>query len=147
MFSRETVQKLRSASRGKDFPAPLFFVQGNPDEARSFFGRFWPEARAVSDPEHFFFDAFGARRGSWWQLLGPRVWVAALRALFKGNSIGRPVGDPRRMPALVLVRDEKVVWQHEFRHAGDLPDSPAIPWNRVECCGLSASPAHERANA
>ena len=128
MFCRETVKDVRDASRNDpDYPAPLFFVQATPDEARSFLDRFWPEARAVSDPEHVFYRAFGARKGSLGELLGPRVWAAGLRALFKGNGIGKPTGDPFIMPRIVLVEDGAVVWEHAFRHAGDHPDFSALP--------------------
>jgi hypothetical protein len=30
------------------------------------------------------------------------------------------------MPGLFLVRGERVLWQHDFKHAGDHPD-----WARV----------------
>jgi hypothetical protein len=100
----------------------LFFFQGTPDQGAEFFRRHWPDARAVSDPELFFHEAFGARRGSLRQLLGPRVWFPALRALFKGNLPGRIIGDARVMPAMLLVRSDEIVWRHNFRHAGDHPE-------------------------
>jgi hypothetical protein len=31
------------------------------------------------------------------------------------------------MPGVFLVRAGRIVWAHEFRHAGDLPDFGAVP--------------------
>ena len=122
MFCRETVQDVRGASEERTFPPVLFFFQGSVEEGASFFERYWPEARAVSDPEKFFYGAFGIGRGRIGQLLGPRVIAAGFRAAFKGNWIGRPVGDPRVMPGLLLVENDRIVWRHDFEHAGDHPD-------------------------
>jgi hypothetical protein len=122
VFCRETVQDLRGASGDATFPSILFFFQGSPEEGARFFERFWPEARAVSDPERFFYGAFDIGRGRLGQLLGPRVLAAGLRAAFKGNRVGRPVGDPRVMPGLLLVENDHVTWRHDFEHAGDHPD-------------------------
>jgi len=122
VFCRETVQDVRGASEDPTFPSVLFFFQGSPEEGAAFFERFWPEARAVSDPEKLFYDAFGIGRGRLGQLLGPRVIAAGLRAAFKGNWIGRPVGDPRVMPGVLLVENDCVIWHHDFEHAGDHPD-------------------------
>lgn len=108
------------------YPAILFFYQGTVKEGEDFFGRFWPEARAVSDPSQTFYHAFGLGRGGVSELLGPRVWISGLRAALKGNSVGKPVGDPRIMPGLFLVKNRTIVWQHHFRHAGDHPDLAQI---------------------
>ena len=116
------MQDVRGATEDPTFPPILFFFQGSPEEGAAFFERFWPEARAVSDPERFFYGAFGIGRGRLGQLLGLRVIAAGLRAAFKGNWIGRPVGDPRVMPGLLLVENDRVTWRHDFEHAGDRPD-------------------------
>lgn len=126
MFCRETVQDVRGASEDPTFPSAILFFQGSREEGAAFFERFWPEARAVADPEKFFYDAFGIGRGRLGQLLGPRVIAAGLRAALKGNWIGRPVGDPRVMPGLLLVENDRITWRHDFEHAGDHPDLTAL---------------------
>jgi hypothetical protein len=126
VFCRETVEDVRGASGDPRYPAVLFFFQGSPEEGVAFFDRFWPEARAVSDAERFFYGAFGIGRGRLGQLLGPRAIAAGVRAAFKGNWIGRPVGDPRVMPGLLLAENDHIVWRHDFAHAGDHPDFKAL---------------------
>jgi hypothetical protein len=92
----------------------------------AFFGRYWPEARAVADLPKRFYTAFGIERGGIREMFGLRVWVAGLRAALKGNFGGAPVGDPWTMPGLVLVRGDTIIWKHRFRHAGDHPDFARI---------------------
>jgi len=60
-------------------------------------------------------------------MLSPGVVACGIRATVKGNFAGRAIGDPQLMPGLFVVEDERVIWQHDFRHAGDHPDFAAIP--------------------
>ncbi|MGE4093601.1 MAG: AhpC/TSA family protein [Candidatus Binatia bacterium] len=122
------MQELRRlAMTTPSYPAILFFYQGSRDDGAAFFGQFWPEARAVADPERQLYRAFGIERGGVRQLFGPEVWTSGLRAARKGNSLGMPVGDPLMMPGVFLVRGETILWSHAFRHAGDQPDFAHLP--------------------
>ncbi len=94
-----------------------------------FFRKLWPGARAVSDLDKLFYDAFGIQRGGWREMFGPTVWACGVRATAKGNFIGKKTGDPWVMPGLFLVRAGRVLWTHEFRHAGDHPDFLRIAEN------------------
>jgi hypothetical protein len=118
---------LRRVVETTPYPDVLLFYQGSIEDGQAFFGRLWPEARAVSDATRTFYTAFGLRRGGWKKILGPKALACSVRAAVKGNFIGLPVGDTRVMPGLFLVRDETVVWQHDFAHVGDHPDFAAIP--------------------
>ena len=117
------VRDLRRA-RGEieGFPEVLFVFQGTPAEGVAFFERFWPEARAVADPVRELNAAFELKRGGLGQFLAPGVAVAGLRALVRGNGIGRPVGDVRAMPGLFLIANERVLWSQEFGHIGQRLD-------------------------
>lgn len=126
-FCRETVADLREAASRPGYPAVLFFFQGSVTEGRAFLRRYWPEARAVADPELFFYDAFGVSRGSLFQMFGPGVFVAGYRARQKGHENGPRSGDIYRMPGVFLVQGARVLWQHAYRHAGDHPDFRRIP--------------------
>ena len=127
-FCRETVSDLRAcAEADPSYPRVLFFFMGSPREGRAFMQRYWPAARAVSDPEKRFYTAFGVERGSLLQMFGPAVWRAKRRAEGKGHENGERVGDIWMLPGLFLVRDARVVWTHEARHAGDHPDFAGIP--------------------
>ncbi len=121
------MEEVHEAFDDPGFPEPLFFHQASVEAAKLFFAARLPGAHAVADPDGFFYDAFGLRRGNALQLLGPGVWLRGLRAAMKGHFVGRPTGDPLRMPGTFLVRGRSVMWQHRSRHAGDHPDLRAIP--------------------
>lgn len=126
-FCRETIADLREAAQSPAYPPVLFFFQGTPTEGRAFLRRYWPEVRAIADPELFFYEAFGVGRGSLLQMFGPGVAVAGWRARRKGHENGERSGDIYRMPGAFLVQGERVLWQHHYRHAGDTPDFAQIP--------------------
>ena len=128
IFCREMVADLRAiAHQHADYPPLLFFYQGTPQEGAAFFRKLWPEARAVSDMEKHYYDAFGIQRGGIREMFGPEVWACGVRAAAKGHVIGWKTGDPWTMPGMFLVRGDQILWQHDFRHAGDHPDLAAIP--------------------
>ncbi len=89
---------------------------GPPEKAEPFFSARWPEARAVSDEKEDLYEAFGLEQGSVGQLLGPRVFLAGVRAARFG--VGMPVGNPLRMSGWFLIDDGAVVWSHVHEHAG-----------------------------
>lgn len=110
------------------YPPVLFFFQGSLDDGAAFFERLWPEARAVSDTPLTFYTALGVERGGWSQMFGPAVIACGARATLKGHTVGRAIGDPWIMPGLFLVeRDGRVLWSHDFAHAGDHPDWARVP--------------------
>lgn len=127
VFCRETVAELRRASESGDFPPTLFFFQGTPTEGRAFLRRDWPTVRAVADPALRFYEAFGVERMGWLDMLRPGLWSAERRARAKGFEQGDRSGDIWRLPGVFLVRGDAILWAHEFRHAGDLPDFGAVP--------------------
>lgn len=127
LFCREMVQDIRQfAATTPDYPPVLFFYQGNGDEGKHFFDRYWPEARAVADSPKTFYTAFGIERGGLKEMLGPEVWACGIRAASKGHTGGIPVGDPWMMPGAFLVQGDQIIWRHTFRHAGDHPDFAKI---------------------
>jgi hypothetical protein len=117
------VQVLRELSESKpSFPATVLVFQEGVEQGREFFARFWPRARAISDPERSLYRAFGVESGTVAQLFHPGVLVAGLKSTLGGTLPGIPTADVRQMPGWVLVRRGAVVWQHRPRHAGDHPD-------------------------
>ena len=121
------VQDLRRiVSQHPSYPDPLFFYPGTVADGETFFSRFWPEARAVSDPDGRFYRAFGLGSGSLRELFGPGVWIRGMQAALKGSGVSRPVGNPWLMPGLFLVDHDHILWQYRCRHAGDHPDLARI---------------------
>lgn len=109
-----------------NYPNILFVYQGTAEDGEWFFGKLWPEARAVSDEKREFYTGFGIKRASTMELLGPSVVACGVRAAAKGHIVGVPKGDTTLMPGLFLVQGEQIVWQHSFSHIADHPD-----WKKV----------------
>jgi len=120
------MDEVLQAARSKGFPAPIFIHRASVEAADEFFGSRAPAARAIADPDGSLFSAFGLERGTLKQLLGPAVWGRGLRAMLKGNFVGKPTGNERQMPGAFLVRGRAIRWQHRARHAGDHPDLAAV---------------------
>ena len=128
IFCRETIADVRRISEERsDFPPTLFFTQAGTTETRAFLRRYWPTARAISDPHLNLYDAFGVRRGSLLESLGPSVLRAKKRASQKGHENGPRDGDIWRLPGAMLLRQGRVLWRYEPRHAADHPDFESIP--------------------
>jgi len=140
LFCKETVADLRAAAEADPaYPEVLFFSQGTPTESRAFLRSYWPGARAVSDPELWFYDALGVGRASFLQALGPRVLItAASRARSKGHSNGTRSGDIWRMPGCFLAEGERIVWRFEPEHAADHPDFSSIPRHLASAVAANA---------
>lgn len=123
IFCRELVGDVeREATRTPGFPIPLYVVQADVGGWTRVFSRRHPAARAVCDVDAALFRAFGVERGGVREMFGAPVVACGVRAAAKGHVVGRPVGDVRTLPTLVLVRDGRVVAEHRGRHAGDHPD-------------------------
>lgn len=129
IFCREMIADLRKLT-GEDptFPRPLLFFQGTVEQGREFFAERWPEVRAVADLPKQFYEGMGLTRGSVRQMFGPRAWACGFRALSKGHFVGvKVIGDPWLLPGAFLVRERRVIWKHDFEHAGDHPDWKSVP--------------------
>jgi hypothetical protein len=135
-FCKETIAGLRDASqRAATYPPVLFFFQGSPTEGRAFLRRSWPEVRAISDPDGFFYEGMGVGRAGVFEMFHPGIVPALVRAGAAGHFGGeRGSGDPRRMPGLFVVRQAEIVWSHRARHQGDHPEFTRIP----QLAGLAA---------
>lgn len=86
----------------------------------------WPEARAISDPDGQLYRKLGVSKAGLREILGPGVWLKALRAIRKGYSPKRPVGNPWLLPAVFLTRGHQILKQWHARHIGDHPDFRGI---------------------
>jgi hypothetical protein len=116
----------RCAESGADAPHVVLVFPASVEAGKEFFASRWPQAVAIADPERALYAAFGRRRARLTELISPRIVVRGLRALLRGNSVGRPTGDVRMMPGLFLVHDGAIVREHRFRDAGDNPEPCAF---------------------
>jgi len=127
MFCEEAVTELRESVRDNpDYPEVLFIYPASRPEGEEFFGSAWPEARAISDAEGRLYKDFGVSKAKLREVLGPGVWFTGLRALRKGYSPKRPVGNPWLLPAVFLVRGGAILREWKAQHIGDNPDFKGI---------------------
>jgi len=79
-------------------------------------------ARWFADPDRLLYRALELGRGTFLQLVGPRVWIAGLLAVLRGHEIGKLEGDGFQMPGAFVIHRGQVV--RAFRHttAADRPD-------------------------
>ena len=80
----------------------------------------------LADSNRVLYRALGLEKGSWFQLLGPRVIWRAGVATARGHRLGRRDGDIRQMPGVFLVQDGRIVEAFRHRNVADRPDYSAI---------------------
>jgi len=80
----------------------------------------------VADPTRELYYAFGLRRGGCLELLGPKVWIRGIMAIFRGCGAGPLAGDGMQMPGAFLFRDNRIIASQPARSASDVPDIAAL---------------------
>jgi hypothetical protein len=83
-----------------------------------------PDARVarIADPACRLYRAFGLGKGTFWELLGPVVWVKGFLAFFSGCGAGHLAGDGLQMPGAFLFRNGRIISAQPARNAAQLPD-------------------------
>lgn len=80
----------------------------------------------LSDPELLVYQAYGAERGSWWQVAGPQVWLPGLMALPR-RGLGKIVGDVRQLhAAFVISKDGLLLFAHYPTNSADQADTEGV---------------------
>ena len=95
----------------------------------------------LADPDQVLYRALGLSKGSFLQLLGPRVLWRAGAATLRGHHLGRKDGDTRQMPGVFLVQDGRIVEAFRHRDVADKPDYPAIASRLRQMPGTDADRA------
>lgn len=95
---------------------------GNPAQSQDFFASCGPDSHVICDPDQSIYQAFGIGRGSLAQMFAPKVFACGIRAMSKGNGVGKPVGDVWQMPAYILIDNNAIIDRYDPKHAGDHPD-------------------------
>lgn len=77
----------------------------------------------IYDADLSLYRAFGLKRGTTRQLVGPKVWFrGAVAGFLNGHGVGRIGGDPFQMPGVFLIHKCLVVRSFRHRTAADRPD-------------------------
>lgn len=102
-------------------------TMGTPAETSAFCAGAHLPFTCLSDPSRASYRAFGLRRGSLNDLIGPAAMLAGLRAAAKGHFIGRPVNDVYQLGGIFLIgRDGCIRYARYPRHSGDNPPTGEI---------------------
>jgi hypothetical protein len=92
------------------------------------------DVERICDPDRGLYQAFGVRRGSVLEVLGPKVWWRAmLGGVLARHGIGWPRTDPAQMPAIFLISGSTIVRRFRHRSAADRPDYQTF------CAGAQAA--------
>jgi hypothetical protein len=59
-------------------------------------------------------------------MFGPKVLKRGFEARAKGHSVGKSSGNPWFMPGAFLVQGQRILWEHDYDHAGDQPDFASV---------------------
>ena len=97
-------------------------TMGKPPDAAAFCRAERLPYACLSDPARRSYRAFGLRRGTMADVMGPGPALASVRAASKGHFIGRPVEDVDQLGGIFLVNtDGRIGYARYPRHAGDQP--------------------------
>lgn len=99
-------------------------TQGEPQQAQALCDRFQVPFPCLADPRRSSYKAFGLKRGSVVQVLGPAVLLRGVQAALKGHHIEKTVGDAFQMPGTFIIDGDGVV--RYARYAVHAADHPAI---------------------
>jgi len=84
----------------------------------------WP---LLVDTERSLYQAYGMLHASFWEVWGPRVWVAYARALLRGQRLRASQGDVTQRGGNVLVDPAgRVRLHHVGRDSADRPEVSAL---------------------
>jgi alkyl hydroperoxide reductase subunit AhpC len=79
------------------------------------------------DESRSLYEAYGMRRGRWWDIWAPATWRAYARALRQGHLPRRPSGDVRQLGGDVLIDPEGIVRLHHVgRGPADRPSTESL---------------------
>ncbi len=81
----------------------------------------------LADPDKDGYRAFGLKRGSAMEVMGPATWGAGLRAFRKGHRVESPGDDVFQMPGTFIIDSASVVrFARYARHSGDHPKAAEL---------------------
>jgi alkyl-hydroperoxide reductase/thiol specific antioxidant family protein len=117
---------------------------GAPAQAAEFKRETGVPFRLLVSPDKAAYRAMDLKRGSNWDVLGPRALAAVPRAVSGGGSWRRPRQDWHQLGgAFVIAPGGRVVWAHRARHSGDNapPEALVAAFEEASERGAGRSPS------
>lgn len=98
-------------------------MSSSPRDTRALARRYGVEASGCyADPDRVLYRALELKRAGFFQLFGPRVIVAGVRAALRGHGVGKLEGDGFQLPGAFVVHRDQVLRAYRHETAGDRPD-------------------------
>ena len=98
-------------------------VMGGAEDAKKFREAFHLSFPVYGDPDQTVYRAFEVRRGNLWQIAGPQLWWAGLKALVRSGVAGRPRGDLMQLSGTYLIdTDGRIAWSFRPPSSVEFPN-------------------------
>jgi peroxiredoxin len=97
-------------------------AMGQPKHAERYCGNLAPSMTCLTDETTLPYEIYGLQQGKLAELISPSVVAASVRALARGSSQGKTIGDAKMLPGTFIV-DQQGIIQYTYynQHAGDHP--------------------------
>jgi len=95
---------------------------GQPKHAERYCGKLAPSMTCLTDETTLPYQTYGLQQGKLSELMSPSVMVASVRAMARGSSQGKPIGDAKMLPGTFIVDQQGIIrYTYYSKHAGDHP--------------------------
>lgn len=100
---------------------------GQPKHAERYCGTLAPSMTCLTDETTVPYQVYGLQQGKLMELMSPAVLTASVRALRRGSSQGKTIGDAKMLPGTFIVDQQGIIrYAYYSKHAGDHPDIAAL---------------------
>jgi hypothetical protein len=125
--------------------AVAIVTMGKPDAAAQFCHAQRLPFTCLSDPGRHSYRAYGLRRGTIGEVMGPRPMLAGLRAAARGHFIGRSVDDVYQLGGVFVVGTDGLIRYARYpQHSGDNPPAGEISRIVARVADDHARDSHDR---
>jgi hypothetical protein len=95
---------------------------GQPKHAERYCGKLAPGITCLSDETTLPYQTYGLQQGKLTKLMSPAVVTASVRALTRGSSVGKIIGDAKMLPGTFIIDKHGIIhYTYYSKHAGDHP--------------------------
>lgn len=131
LFCRENVTEMAKFNKIiEEKKLKLVFVHmADPAYADKFFSYYFSNPVAhISDPGRHFYRSMHLKRGSFYQLFGPWMWLKAAWVMVSKRIFqGKTEGDPLQLGGIFILSHGKIVYERRASDASTLFEVSSIP--------------------
>ena len=102
-------------------------AMGQPKHADRYCGNLAPSMQCFTDETTHPYETYGLQQGKLGELMSPAVVASSVRALARGSSQGKIIGDAKMLPGTFIVDQQGIIrYAYYSKHAGDHPDTAEL---------------------